>query len=221
MEVTELIFFIFEMIGTVAFAIAGAMVAINKKTDVFGVVFLSVVTAVGGGVLRDMIMGTFPPRMFADYRYVTAALITSLAVFIIAYIFRDEYQKRINTVDSVNNIFDSIGLGVFTVSGAKIAIESGFEINGVLVVCMAMMTGGGGGLLRDAILGEVPFVLKKRVYAIASIIGAIGYYLMYHNGVNQILASAIAVSVVFAIRICATVFKWDLPKVRLKDNVNK
>ena len=221
MEVTELIFFIFEMIGTVAFAIAGAMVAINKKTDVFGVVFLSVVTAVGGGVLRDIIMGTFPPRMFADYRYVTAALITSLAVFIIAYIFRDEYQKRINTVDSVNNIFDSIGLGVFTVSGAKIAIESGFEINGVLVVCMAMMTGVGGGLLRDAILGEVPFVLKKRVYAIASIIGAIGYYLMYHNGVNQILASAIAVSVVFAIRICATVFKWDLPKVRLKDNVNK
>ncbi|MDD6276938.1 MAG: trimeric intracellular cation channel family protein [Clostridia bacterium] len=216
MDISELVFFIFEMIGTVAFAVSGAMIAISKKTDIFGVVFLSVITAVGGGILRDILIGTLPPRMFVDYRYVAAAFITSLLVFIAAYIFREDYQKRINTFDSINNIFDSIGLGVFTVSGSKIAIESGFAVNGILVVCMAVLTGVGGGILRDAILGEVPFVLKKRIYALASVIGAIGYYIMYSKGMNIAVATVIAVAIVFVIRICATVFKWDLPKVDIK-----
>ena len=215
MEISELVFFIFEMIGTVAFAVSGA---IRKKTDIFGVVFLSVITAVGGGILRDILIGTLPPRMFVDYRYVAAAFITALLVFIVAYIFRDEYQKRMDTVDSINNIFDSIGLGVFTVSGSKIAIESGFAVNGILVICMAVLTGVGGGILRDAILGEVPFVLKKRVYALASVIGAIGYYLMFSKGVSVALSTIIAVAIVFVIRIFATVFKWDLPKIDIKQN---
>lgn len=161
MSVEELVLFVFEMVGTVAFAISGAMVAIKKRVDVFGVIVLSAMTALGGGIVRDILIGHLPPTMFSDYRYVMVAVITSVIVFIVAYIFRDSYRKSEKTVDAVNNVFDALGLGVFTVMGAKVAIESGFTVNGILVVCLAVVTGVGGGLIRDVMLMEIPFVLKK------------------------------------------------------------
>lgn len=217
-ELSKLIYFIFEMIGTVAFAVSGAMVAIKKKVDVFGVLVLASVTALGGGLTRDVIIGSFPPRMFSDYRYVLAAIIVALIVFVIAYIFRREYFKRERIVDNINNIFDAIGLGIFTVTGAKVAIESGYIKNGILVVCLAVLTGVGGGLIRDVMLGEIPFILKKRIYAIASILGGTTYHLLYMNGVHFRVATVIAVVLVFVIRILATVFKIDLPRVKLDEN---
>lgn len=217
MELSEIIYFVFEMIGTVAFAVSGAMVAIQKKVDIFGVVVLSAVTALGGGLIRDVIMGCLPPRMFSDYRYVLGAVVTAAAVFILAYIFRVQYARSARAVDEVNNIFDAVGLGIFTVTGVKVAINSGFMMNGILVVCLGVITGIGGGLLRDIMLREIPFVLKKRIYAIASIAGGITYYIMYTYSVNAAITTVCAVTVTFAIRICATVFRWDLPKVKLED----
>ena len=96
----------------------------------------------------------------------------------------------------------------------RVAIESGFTVNGILVVCLAVVTGVGGGLIRDVMLMEIPFVLKKRIYAVASIIGGTAYHLMYIHNVNVRLASVIAVLIVFSVRIFATAFKLDLPKVR-------
>lgn len=218
MEVSELIYFIIEMIGTVAFAIAGAMVAIRKKVDIFGVLVLSCVTALGGGIIRDILIGTLPPRMFSDYRYVLAALIAALIVFIVAFIFREAYQKSITVVDNVNNIFDALGLGIFTVTGARVAMESGFTRNGILVVCLAVITGVGGGVLRDIMLGTIPFVLKKRIYAIASILGGTAYHLMALRSVDLRIATIASVGIVFVVRILATVFKLDLPKVRLDES---
>ena len=139
------------------------------------------------------------------------AVITSVIVFIVAFIFRDSYRRSEKTVDAVNNVFDALGLGVFTVMGAKVAIESGFTVNGILVVCLAVVT---GGLIRDVMLMEIPFVLKKRIYAVASIIGGTAYHLMYIHNVNVKAASVIAVLIVFTVRILATVFKLDLPKVK-------
>ena len=98
--------------------------------------------------------------------------------------------------------------------GAKVAIESGFTVNGILVVCLAVVTGVGGGLIRDVMLMEIPFVLKKRIYAVASILGGTAYHLMYIHGVNVRISSVIAVIVVFVVRILATIFKLDLPKVK-------
>ena len=216
-ELSKLIYFVFEMIGTVAFAISGAMVAIKKRVDIFGVLVLSTVTALGGGVVRDVIIGSLPPRMFSDYRYVLAALITALTVFIIAFIFKNAYQKSAETVDNINNIFDAVGLGIFTVTGAKVAIESGFTSNGILVVCLAVLTGVGGGLIRDMMLTEIPFILKKRIYAIASIIGGTTYHILVSNGVHFRVATVISVALVFVIRILATIFKLDLPKVKLDE----
>ena len=214
MSIDELVGLMFEMVGTVAFAISGAMVAIKKRVDVFGVVVLSAMTALGGGIVRDILIGHLPPTMFSDYRYVMVAVITSVIVFIIAYIFRESSQKSEKTVDAINNIFDALGLGVFTVMGAKVAIESGFTVNGILVVCLAVVTGVGGGLIRDVMLMEIPFVLKKRIYAVASILGGTAYHLMYIHGVNVRISSVIAVIVVFVVRILATIFKLDLPKVK-------
>ncbi len=214
MSIEELIRFVFEMVGTVAFAISGAMVAVKKRVDIFGVIVLGVTTALGGGIVRDILIDHLPPTMFSDYRYVLAAVITSVIVFITAYIFRDPYRRSENTVDAINNIFDALGLGVFTVMGANVAIESGFTVNGILVVCLATVTGVGGGLIRDIMLKEIPFVLKKRIYAVASILGGTAYHLMYINNVSVKVASVIAVLIVFAVRILATVFKLDLPKVR-------
>lgn len=215
MDFEELIRFIFELVGTVAFAISGAMVAIKKKVDIFGVIVLSAMTALGGGIVRDILIGYLPPRMFSDYRYVLAAVVTAVIVFVVAFIFREPYRKSEKTVDEINNIFDALGLGVFTVMGANVAIESGFTVNGILVVCLAVVTGVGGGLIRDVMLMEIPFVLKKRIYAVASILGGAAYHLMYIHAVNIRLATVISVLIVFAVRILATVFKLDLPKVKL------
>ena len=165
MSVEELVLFIFEMVGTVAFAISGAMVAIKKRVDVFGVIVLSAMTALGGGIVRDILIGHLPPTMFSDYRYVMVAVITSVIVFIVAYIFRDSYRKSEKTVDAVNNVFDALGLGVFTVMGAKVAIESGFTVNGILVVCLAVVTGVGGGK------GEVfSYVLVILIFPLSGIL---------------------------------------------------
>ena len=217
MEIEQIIYFIVEILGTIAFATSGAMVAISKRVDIFGVLVLSSVTALGGGCIRDILIGTLPPRMFSDYRYVTVAVAVALVVFIVAYIFRELYQKSQKIVDSVNNIFDAAGLGIFTVTGVQVAIESGFEMNSILAVCLGVITGIGGGILRDVMLREIPFVLKKRIYALASIAGGIVYYNMYLAEVGKTLSIVVAVGVTFAIRILATIFKLDLPKVRLKD----
>lgn len=218
MELEDLIYFIVEIIGTIAFATSGAMVAINKRVDIFGVLVLSSITALGGGAIRDILIGATPPRMFSDYRYVMVAVLVSTIVFVIAYIFRERYQQREKTVDSVNNIFDAVGLGLFTVTGVQVAIDSGFGLNSILAVCLGVITGIGGGVLRDVMLGEIPFVLKKRIYALASIAGGIVYYNLHLAEVSRTMAIIIAVLVTFVIRILATIFKLNLPKVKLKDN---
>ena len=214
MSFEEIIHFVFEMVGTVTVAIWGAMIAIKKRVDIFGVIVLSSMTALGGGIVRDILIGHLPPTMFSDYRYVLAAVVTSVVVFIVAYIFRDLYRRSESAVDAVNNIFDALGLGIFTVMGAKVAIESGFTVNGILVVCLAVITGVGGGIIRDIMLKEIPFVLKKRIYAVASILGGTAYHLMYVNNINIRVATVVAVLIVFTVRIIATVFKLDLPKIK-------
>ncbi len=217
MEIEELIYFIVEILGTVAFATSGAMVAINKRVDIFGVLVLSSITALGGGCIRDILIGTLPPRMFSDYRYVAVAVTVSLFVFVVAYAFRNQYQKSQKIVDSVNNVFDAVGLGIFTVTGVQVAIESGFKMNSILAVCLGVITGIGGGVLRDVMLREIPFVLKKRIYALASIAGGVVYYNMYLGGVSRTLSIIVAVAVTFVIRLLATIFKLNLPKVKLRE----
>ncbi len=221
MEIEELIYFIVEILGTIAFATSGAMVAISKKVDIFGVLVLSAITALGGGCIRDILIGTMPPRMFSDYRYVIVATIVALIVFVVAYIFRDLYEKSQKTVDSVNNYIDALGLGIFTVTGVQVALETGYKTNAILAVCLGVITGIGGGVLRDVMLREIPFVLKKRIYALASIAGGVTYYYMSVSSLGRTKSIIVSVAVTFVIRLLATIFKLNLPKVKLRETVTK
>ena len=202
-----------ELIGTIAFAISGAVIGITKRFDIFGVIIAGVLTALGGGTIRDLLLGNLPPAMFRNYIYLIFAVATCVLTFIVASILKNRFSENIMVIDRVNNIFDAIGLGVFTVVGMNVAVNNGFQDNFFFVVFLGMMTGCGGGILRDAIIGEVPFVLSKRIYAVASIAGGVVYYLMYITlAQNVVLSAVVAITLIFALRMLASVFRWNLPK---------
>lgn len=204
---------VLELIGTCAFAISGAVLGITKRFDIFGVIFSAIITALGGGTIRDILIGNLPPAMFRNYIYLIFALVTAILTFITASILKNKFSENILIIDKVNNVFDAIGLGVFTVVGMNVAINSGFSDNFFFVVFLGMTTGCGGGILRDVIVSDVPFVLRKRIYAVASILGGILYYLLHITLEQGELISALAgILLIFTLRILASVFKWDLPK---------
>lgn len=214
----ETILFVIEIIGTVAFAITGVITALEKKFDIFGALVLGTVTAVGGGIVRDLILGYTPPMAFRKSVYAITAVITSLAVFIIAYFFGRKIKKHYDVYSQVINIFDSIGLAVFVVGGVNSSINCGFGENMFLSIFVATLTGVGGGVMRDIMAGRVPKILRKRVYALAAIVGAIIYYILfYYQLCSSTLAIIIGAGSVLIIRILATVFHWNLPTVKNLD----
>ena len=207
------IMFVLELIGAAAFAVSGAMVAIERRADIFGILFLAVTTALGGGVIRDVLIGRIPPVMFVSYWYLLISVVAALAVFIDAYLRSEKYKLHLDKLDAVNNIFDAIGLAVFTVSGMNAAMP--VSDNVILVLFVGMCTGVGGGMLRDVMTNTMPKVLRKRVYAVASLLGGGLYYAMYALGVNQIVSLGCGMLLIFALRLFATIFKWNLPSVKL------
>lgn len=209
----EDVMFVLELIGAAAFAVSGAMVAIEKKADIFGVLFLAVTTALGGGVIRDVLIGRIPPVMFVSYWYLLISVIAALAVFIDAYLRSEKYKLHLDKLDAVNNVFDAIGLAVFTVSGMNAAMP--VSDNVILVLFVGMCTGVVGGMLRDVMTNTMPKVLRKRVYAVASLIGGGLYYVMHVLDINQLLSVGCGMLVIFALRLFATIYKWNLPSVKL------
>lgn len=209
----EDVMFVLELIGAAAFAVSGAMAAIEKKADIFGVLFLAVTTALGGGVIRDVLIGRIPPVMFVSYWYLLISVVAALAVFIDAYLRSEKYKLHLDKLDAVNNVFDAIGLAVFTVSGMNAAMP--VSDNVILVLFVGMCTGVGGGMLRDVMTNTMPKVLRKRVYAVASLIGGGLYYVMHVLDINQLLSVGCGMLVIFALRLFATIYKWNLPFVKL------
>ena len=205
---------VFEYIGVAAFAICGAMAGIDRGADIFGVLFVAVITALGGGVIRDMMLGHLPPRMFSSFGYIGVAVFCGLVVFLDAYARTEKYRQHQAELDSLVNIFDALGLAVFTVTGMDLAIaQCGLE-NPVLLVLLGTTTGVGGGMLRDVLIDVMPAVLRKRIYAVASMAGGIVYYILLWLGVPGFLSAIVAMAVIFTLRVLATVYKWNLPKVK-------
>ena len=204
-------FLVCEWLGTAAFAISGAMVAIDTGMDLFGVIFLAMITALGGGTLRDVLIGYFPPRMFTNYQFLLLAVFCAVTVFLLADLYKERYVQSERGIERVNNVFDAIGLGVFAVSGARIGMEAGFTDNAFLVTFLGMTTAVGGGMIRDVLLQEIPFVLKKHIYAVAAIAGALTYWVIEVIFLNPVAAYAAGWAVVVLLRFMATVYKWNLP----------
>lgn len=213
---SDLTVLILNIIGTVSFAISGALVSVKARLDLFGVVFLGMVTAFGGGMMRDVLIGR-QPAIFSNPSLVGIALITGVVVFIILYINRKSILKLDMKITYFNNFFDAIGLGAFTVMGTEIAFTSGVYENVLLSVSLGFLTAVGGGMIRDVLADTAPFILKKHVYALVSILGALIYYYLRLYGIAGGVASSVVIGLVFALRMLATRYEWALPKIHYEE----
>ena len=214
MDFADILFFSAEIIGTIAFSVAGSLVAIRRELDIFGTVVVGGVTAVGGGCLRDILLGNLPPAMFRTPVYAIVAAVVSVIVFTAEYLFPAEKVLASKKYEFVVNIFDALGLAIFVVVGINSAISCGYGDNGFLAICVGVLTGVGGGVVRDLLVKTVPMILRKQVYALPAIVGGILYYYMTKAGVNEIICVVITIILIMTVRILAAVLKWNLPKIR-------
>ena len=209
---------VIHFLGIISFSAAGAMVAIDHETDFFGVIFLSIVTCFGGGLLRDVIagqsIGRELPVLFTDMNVeLIISVVTATLMFFLAFIFKKKYVEEEMAVDRINNVLDALGIGVFSASGTAAYITAG----PLVAITMGMLSSIGGSITRDIMLRDIPFVLRKRIYAVAVLIGSGVYYLIATvifpgQPSTDVVATLSCVLVVFTIRMCATAFKWNMPK---------
>lgn len=218
----SVIIFVLEIIGTIAFASSGAMVGIRKNMDIFGVIVLGVTTAVGGGGIRDLILGIHPPKMFHNFSYVGIAIVTSLLIFLVMYIKRELLEGHfIENYEQIMNTFDAIGLGIFTVVGIQTTITVFDDSNIFLLIFVGVITSVGGGVLRDVLTGSVPFVFVKHIYASASLAGAV-LYVILRSYINDVVAMILSMVAVISIRILAARYRWNLPRIynKMEDSLD-
>ena len=208
--------FILQLIGTVAFAVSGAMTAMRKGMDVLGVVVLGLITAVGGGVLRDVMLGRTPPAIFSDPLTATLAVATSVLVFIPAV--RHLLLRTPRIYEVTLRWADSLGLGIFTVLGAQVACTALGHADWFTIAFFGTVTGVGGGVIRDVLAGDLPYIFRKHIYALASLVGALTWAAA-HRLWNDTAAMLIGGSLVVVIRLLAAHFRWSLPKAKPEEFV--
>jgi uncharacterized membrane protein YeiH len=206
---------VLEVIGVIAFSISGAMVAIRRKTDLFGVILLAIITTLGGGLTRDVILGFSPPGFFSMKSYILISAVVAVIVFMFARKFSHTYLENEQNIERINDIFDALGLGILAVMGVKVAFDHGHTNDALICITCGLLTGICGGMLRDVLTNYTPFVLVKRIYALAALAGSSVYYLLHIYGefinINDGLALIIGLSVTFILRILAMTFKWNMP----------
>ncbi|XER14857.1 hypothetical protein SATMO3_51400 [Sporomusa aerivorans] len=192
---------IFEIMGIIAFAVSGALTGIQKRLDVFGVLVLAVTTAIGGGVLRDAIIGNTPPLTFRDPTFFIISALATIAVFF-TYRWLDRFKYTIQ-------IFDAIGLGAFTATSAKLALQHNLD-SLLIVTTVAVITGIGGSVMRDVFVKEIPYVFRQEVYAITTIVGAMAlYYSQAYFAGNIPLYLCFCITT--GLRICCIKYGWNFP----------
>ena len=209
--IMDIIWYIFDMIGTIAFAISGALVGVARRMDIFGMAVLALATAIGGGIVRDVLLGYFPPNSLRNIVYVTVVISVTIIVFII---YNSRYRKHAMGPRSRASylLADAVGLASFTVTGASAGFKLYPELP-IFIVLLGTITAVGGGIIRDMLAQRIPSVLKEDVYALPSVIGGIVYYLMViSNWVGEAVYGALPV--VLVIRLLAIKYNWSLPKVR-------
>ena len=206
--------FILELIGTVAFASSGAMIAIEKKMDIFGVNVLGATTAVGGGIMRDIILGLTPTGAFSHPVYVLVAALTSTILFVIAYAKPTAFESRVKTdyYDKLMFWCDTAGLGIFTVVGIQAAVRAVGGENVFFFVFIGTLTGVGGGVLRDIMAGETPYILVKHIYACAAIAGGI-VCVVGRTAFGEAYGTILGLAATVLLRFLAAHFRWNLMRV--------
>ncbi|MEM6893709.1 MAG: trimeric intracellular cation channel family protein [Bacteroidota bacterium] len=192
-----------DILGTVAFAISGVLVAMDKRLDLFGVLIIAFVTAIGGGTLRDLLIGNTPVTWIQDLTYVIVIPVTVAFAIL--------FSKQLKFLRRSLFLFDTIGIGLYTMVG----IEKGLEANLAPVICIALgtMTASFGGVLRDILCNEIPVVFRREIYATACIAGGGLYFLLTLLNAPEKIAYAIGVLAVIVIRICAVKMNIRLPNI--------
>lgn len=203
-----------EIIGAISFSISGAIAAIHAGLDIFGVVSVGIITSFGGGVTRDILIGRFPPAVFQNFPVFIIAMCAAIIVFQIARHNQTNFESFEWKIERINNFFDAVGLAAFSVMGTEVAFIEHFSDNMFLSVVLGMLTGVGGGILRDILINTTPAIFRKHVYAITSILGSSLYYLLKVHTNSLTLASIASVFLIITLRMLATKYHWSLPRIR-------
>ncbi len=201
----DILLYLLDMVGIVACAIAGTLLAQHKGFDIAGCILVSMVNAIGGGTVRDMALDRHPLFWMTDLSYVIVITVTSL----ILQIFFHLYHK----IDNALKLFDAIGLAAFSVIGFKVALNQ--DMSPLIAIMMGVWTAILGGLLRDIICNEIPLVLQREIYISASVIGSLSYLLLTYLGLSSGISEFVMLGVIFVVRMLALRFDWHLPSIRL------
>lgn len=204
---TDTVTLILEISGTIAFAISGALVGIEKRMDILGVAILGATTAVGGGIMRDLLLGSTPPQALQHPLYLIIAVCSAIVIFFSR--IRSALRRNRVLFDAVLLVMDSIGLGVFTSVGIGAAKQLG---SGMFIsTFVGVVTGVGGGVMRDIMSGDIPFVFRKYFYCSASIIGAVVTAALWDT-IGAVPAMLLGAAVIVLLRFLAARFRWRLPR---------
>ena len=193
-----------DIAGTFAFAISGALVASKKDFDIFGVLIIAFVTAVGGGMLRDILINAHPINWIGDLNYIWTILIAVVFTFL--------FKSKIAPLSKTMFLFDTIGIGVFTLLGLQKGLL--FELHPFVALVMGMISAVFGGVLRDVLTNEIPLIFKKEIYASACLAGGLTYLLLSYFSISENIQFSISAAVVVIIRTIAVKYKLELPKVK-------
>ena len=191
---------VIDILGTIAFAVSGAFMAMDKKLDPFGVLVIAFVTAIGGGTLRDILIGNLPVSWLQNSTTSIVILISAILTMLLG-----KYLKHFSTTLF---LFDALGLGLFTIVGIKLGLEQGFSIG----ICMALgtITACFGGVVRDVLLNNIPLLFRKEIYALACIMGGGLFFILKFLNLNIELVNIISIVSIFTIRLLAVQFKLSL-----------
>ncbi|MFI5888657.1 trimeric intracellular cation channel family protein [Actinoplanes sp. NPDC051513] len=190
-----------DLVGVAVFAASGASAAIAKRLDLFGVAFVGFVAALGGGILRDLVIGAVPPLAFADWRYAVTAVTASVAVFWL--------HPQLSRLRRAVLLLDAAGLGLFTVTGTLKALDANVPPVGACLI--GMITAIGGGLARDLLTGEIPVVLQRDIYAVAALGGAILITIVHGLGLVGPIPTVAAAVLITGVRLLALYRRWSAP----------
>ena len=201
----EVFIYILDLFGTMAFAVTGAFKAIEHKADIVGVIILATITGVAGGTIRDVIFSDSLPNSILDPAYVGITVASAIVVFLLFSRLKKHWNVFLK--------FDAIGLGVFTVIGATFAYSI-FGLNFLAIVSAGILTAVGGGILRDVFVNQVPIVFVKELYASASFVGVIVFYLILVADGDIYIATIAGILITTGLRMVAMKYNWNLPRVK-------
>ena len=199
-------FYLFDIFGTIAFAISGVLIAMNKKMDPFGILIIAFVTAVGGGTLRDILIGVAPVSWMKDMNYTYVVLFSTVLAVLI--------KQKIYYLRTSLFLFDTIGIGLYTVVGIEKGISA--ELHPIICVALGTISACFGGVIRDILCNEIPIIFRKEIYATACILGGFSYFALRQLPIDDTFIIMIAGTIVIAIRILAVKFKIALPSLYKK-----